>query len=294
MSFWEAVLFGLVQGLTEFLPISSTAHIVLVSYATGLRFPGLSFEIFLHLASLLAVAAYFRKDLWFVIQGFVRFLFTRGGSDPIPFRFGCYIVIATLVTGVLGLTLNHFAGATIKHPWVVASGFFCTACFLLWMDRVQARGRRDLADMRTIDALIIGTGQALSVVPGVSRSGSTLIVSILLGLQRETAVRFSFLLSIPVILGSTVLMVPHFQEGMLAQVGWLPLFISFVVTIIATWVGIVWLISFLRQSRLFWFSLYLFILSGTLFFLHWSDPDRIIFDEPIIAVEPLLDIDHEH
>jgi undecaprenyl-diphosphatase len=294
MSFWEAVLFGLVQGLTEFLPVSSTAHIVLVSYATGLHFPGLSFEIFLHLASLLAVAAYFRRDLWFVIKGFVRFPLTRGASDPVPFRFGCYIVIATVITGVLGLTLNHFAGASIKHPWVVASGFFGTACFLLWMDRIQARGKRQLGEIRTLDAVMIGIGQAISVVPGVSRSGSTLIVALLLGLERETAVRFSFLLAMPVILGSTVLMVPHFQEGMLGEVGWFPLAVSFLVSLIATWVGIVWLISFLRRSRLFWFSVYLFILSGTLFFLHWSDPERITFEEPLTVIEDSIHLDHAH
>jgi len=294
MSIWEAVLFGLVQGLTEFLPVSSTAHIVLVSYATGLHFPGLSFEIFLHLASLLAVATYFRRDLWFVIDGFVRFLVTRGGSDPVPFRFGCYIVIATVITGVLGLNLNHFAGGFIKHPWVVASGFFGTACLLLWMDRIQGCGTREIGAIRTLDAVIIGIGQAISVVPGVSRSGSTLIVALLLGLERETAVRFSFLLAMPVILGSTVLMVPHFQEGMLEQVGWLPLGVSFLVSAVATWVGIVWLINFLRRSRLFWFSVYLFILSGTLFFVHWHDPDRITFEEPLIVLEDPISFDHEH
>lgn len=278
MSIWEAIFFGLVQGLTEFLPISSTAHIVLAGYVTGFTFPGLSFEIYLHLASVLAVILYFHKDLLRITIGALSYLLHRQPGDTIAFRFALYIVIATGITGVLGLIIERSAGNAIKHPIVVASGLLATGLFLLIVDRLPSttEGRRE-ERMRWWDAVIVGLGQTIAVLPGVSRSGSTLITALLVGLERDTAVRYSFLLAIPVILGSTVLMIPHFQTGLVDQVGIGALSLSFLVSFAATWVGIVWLIQFLKRRRLFWFSIYLFLVSGTLFYIQLRHPGLIVF-----------------
>lgn len=272
MSFWEAVLFGLVQGLSEFLPISSTAHIVITGYILGISTPGLGFEIYLHMASLLAVMIYFRRDLMWVVEGFLRWATRRGGAeDAVAGRFAVYLGIATVITGVLGLLLMKMMGDSLKSPPVVAGALFCTAVALLLVERIQRVGGRGINEVSGLDAVLVGLAQTVAVLPGISRSGATLIGGLAVGLDRDTAVRFSFLLAIPVLVGSSVLALRDITGGDLLALGVSGLIVSFVVSFVASWVSIVWLIGFLKQRRLFWFSIYLVLLSGFVYFAFPTD-----------------------
>lgn len=278
MSFWEAIIFGIVQGITEFLPISSTAHIVITSYVLGFQFPGLAFEIFLHQASVLAVLFYFRRDILILIRGCIRFLVKRSSEDRVHWMFGIYIVVATVITGVLGYTLQKSMGDALKSPPVVAAALVATGSFLIFIERFRTYGTTDENGMRLHHSLLVGLGQTVAVLPGISRSGSTLIAALWTGLNRETAVRYSFLLAIPVILGSSVLAIPHFQDGLVGTAGLWPLILAFAVTFVFSLMGIIWLIEFLKRSKLIYFALYCFLLGGFVFF--YFDADMVFDAEP--------------
>lgn len=262
MSFWEAIILGLVQGISEFLPISSTAHIIVASHLMGLRFPGLSMEIFLHLASVLAVILYFRQDLVRLASGALVFLWQRPATrrHRTDFMICVYLLVATVITGVIGLSVEKSFGEFIKTPYIMGIALLVTAGFLIAVEWFHRIGRRGEAEMKGFDAVVLGLGQAIAVMPGISRSGATLVTALYLGLERETAVRISFLMAIPVILGSSVLALRHWNEGAFDGIGAGALMAGFAVSFIASLAGIHWLIAFLRQSRLFYFAIYCVIL----------------------------------
>ncbi|PYZ94424.1 undecaprenyl-diphosphatase UppP [Salipaludibacillus keqinensis] len=274
MTLFEAIIFGIIQGITEFLPVSSTAHIVITQLLFGYTFPGLAFEIYLHLASVLAVIMYFWRDLWNVIQGFFKFIFKQSKEDRVQFYFGIYILVATAITGVLGKLLTDTMGEGLKTPGMIAGALTVTGFALIFIERFHKTGDKNEKSMTFLDAIIVGLGQTLAVIPGISRSGSTLVVSLLRGLDRETAVRYSFLLAIPVILGSSVLALDDFSAEMLTYIGPLNLFVSFVVTFFFSILGIIWLIDFLKKSKLIYFAIYCFVLALLVYTM--IDPDTVM------------------
>ncbi|MDE5412064.1 undecaprenyl-diphosphatase UppP [Alkalihalobacterium chitinilyticum] len=261
MSIIEAFIFGLVQGITEFLPVSSTAHIVITQMIFGYTFPGLAFEIYLHLASILAVMIYFRRDIVDVVTGFFKFFVDRSKENKVHFYFGIYIIVATGITGGLGLVLKDVVGETMKTPYFIAAALTVTGLALIFIERFHKYGSRTEKDMTFKDSIIVGLGQTLAVLPGISRSGATLIAALLVGLSRDTAVRYSFLLVIPVILGSSVLAIDELGSGMFSSIGAPALIVSFISTFIFSWLGIVWLIEFLKKSKLFYFAIYCFVVA---------------------------------
>jgi undecaprenyl-diphosphatase len=274
MSYIEAIILGIVQGVTEFLPISSTAHIVIVQHLFGLTFPGLSFEILLHQASVLAVIFFFRKDLIELVVGFFRYFVSRKPEDRVHLFFGLYIVVATVITGVLGYTLQRGLGENLKSPAMVALALTLTGIFLILIERFRKIGDVDVSGMRLRHAIIVGLAQTAAVLPGISRSGATLVAALWCGLNRETAVRYSFLLAIPVIVGSSVLALRDVEAGLFEAVGIGPLVVCLVVTFIFSVIGIIWLIDFLKKSRLLYFAIYCFLLAAFVFF--YFDPGTLM------------------
>jgi undecaprenyl-diphosphatase len=266
MTFVEAILLGLIQGLTEFIPVSSTAHIAILARLFGISTPGFTFEVLLHLASLLAVVIYFWRDLWQLLQGnlrYLRLLPGRSAEDTVAFRFACLLGVGTVITGVLGLLLEDAMGDAIKAPRVMAVGLLLTAVLLVLVERMATRiGNRKENELTWMDGILVGLAQTVAVIPGISRSGSTLIAGLALGMARETAVRFSFLLAIPVLLGSAILAVRDISSGDLGNLGAPALGLSFLVSFIASMVSIAWLIRLLKQQRLYWFSIYLVLLAA--------------------------------
>lgn len=262
MTIIEALIFGIVQGIAEFLPISSTAHIVIAQMLFGYTFPGLSFEIILHLGSVAAVILFFRKDIIHLIQVFFRFLLKRNTEDRPEFLFILFIIIATFITGALGIILEGAVGDGIKTPFVIAGSLTLTGIFLILIERFHRIGTRTEKEMTILDSIVVGLAQTLAVLPGISRSGSTLIAGLYAGLSRETAVRYSFLLSIPVIAGSSVLAIGDLTSGQLGIIGYGPIAVALIASFITSYIGIIWLIDFLNKGRLIYFAVYCFVLAA--------------------------------
>ncbi len=261
MSYLEAILFGIVQGITEFIPVSSTAHIIIAELVLGYNFPGLAFEIMLHIASALAVIGYYRKDLLEIGGGFFRYFKYKTEENRVHFRYGLFLLTATAITGILGLLLKGQIQDFMKTPSFIAAALAVTGLFLIIIERVHRYGNRREPDMNYRDSIIVGLGQTIAVIPGISRSGSTLVAALFTGLSRETAVRYSFILVVPIILGSAVLTTGDAQMIMWSQLGVGPIVVSFVTSFIFSWIGIIWLIDFLKKRRLIYFALYCFLLA---------------------------------
>jgi len=275
MNILEALIFGIVQGISEFLPISSTAHIIIVELLLGYNFPGLAFEIYLHIASVFAVILYFRKELWAVITGFFSYFGEKTPANRVHFMFGIYIIVATAITGVLGIILKFQVVDVMKTPTFIAAALAVTGAALILIERFKEYGNRKEENMTYLDSILVGLAQTVAVLPGISRSGSTVIVALWAGLERETAVRYSFLLVIPAILGSTVLAVGEMSLEIWAAVGTVPLIISFIASFIFSWIGIVWLIDFLKKGRLFYFAGYCFVVAILVYFFVQEVPPTV-------------------
>lgn len=194
MDYIEAVILALIQGLTEFLPISSSAHLILPSQVLGWADQGLAFDVAVHVGSLLAVVLYFRRDIASLLKAWFASL---GGSHSSESRLGWLIIWATAPACFAGLFFNDFIEANLRSAAVIATTTLVFGVLLWWADR--RTGRTELTDIGLKQALLIGGAQALALIPGTSRSGITITAALMMGFTRQAAARFSFLLSIPII-----------------------------------------------------------------------------------------------
>ncbi len=212
MSRIEAIVLGIVQGLTEFLPVSSSGHLVLLQHLFGLHEPELLFDICVHVGTLMAGLVVFYRDLAGIIGALTRMpiLWQQAGgflplmSDHKEFRLMLMIVVGSLPTALIGIGFAKIAQELFGTIWLVGLALMVTGTFL-WFSRQRTERGRSLEEMRPVDALIIGVVQGLAIIPGISRSGATISAALYFGLDRELAGRFSFLLAIPAILGALVL-----------------------------------------------------------------------------------------
>ena len=202
MDILQAAILGLVQGLGEFLPISSSAHLVIVPWLFNWEDPGLTFDIALHIGTLIAVVIYFWKDWLQLIKKGVTDVRSREG------RLFWYLVLATIPGAMIGLLLEKKAETIFRNPVLIAIMLIVLGIVLYWVDRKSAKNiETENISLKT--SFLIGLSQALAIIPGVSRSGITMTTGLFLGLTREGAARFSFLLSAPIIFGAAIVKVPH-------------------------------------------------------------------------------------
>ncbi len=199
----QILLLALVQGLTEFLPISSSGHLILAPRLFGFADQGLVLDVAVHFGTLIAVVGYFRRDIWQIARGWLVALPPGRPANP-EARLGWAIIIGVLPVVVVGLLLKDFVESELRQAWIIAATTIVFGLLLGWADW-RARRERDITRLGLRDALLIGLAQVLALVPGTSRSGITMTAGLMLGLNREAAARFSFLLSIPTILGSSIL-----------------------------------------------------------------------------------------
>lgn len=253
MSIFEAIFVGIIQGITEFLPISSDGHLVLVPGVFHLQPPDLNLISIAHQGTLLAVLVYFRRDLWRILLAVLDGLRRRRPLATLDARLGWYIVAGTIPAVVVGFFLKDFFERAFTRPLIAALGLFVTATFLLVGERLLS-GRKQLSQMGWLDAMIIGVMQIPALLPGVSRSGGTIAAGLWRGFDRPTAARFSFLLGVPAIAGAGVLAIFDLLEapGLSAQI---PLLVAaFLSALVVGYAAIAFLLSWLRRG-----SLYLFI-----------------------------------
>lgn len=196
MDMVHALALALLQGLTEFLPISSTAHLILLPILVDWPDQGLMFDVAVHVGTLIAVVSYFASDLWTMCRDWTLSLVRRRAVGQSSMAW--FIIIATIPTGLAGLMVKTLLGDSLRSVLVIALANLLFAVLLWWSDSSGER-RRDLAQMRVRDALMVGCAQALALIPGASRSGVTMTMALMLGFTREAAARFSFLLAVPII-----------------------------------------------------------------------------------------------
>jgi undecaprenyl-diphosphatase len=256
MPLTHVIILAIVQGLTEFLPVSSTAHLYLSSWLLGWNAEALDFDISLHIGTLIAVVIYFLPD-WIQIIG--QGLGINIGSDEelkLNRMLLWLLVIGTIPAGIAGLLLNKYAETTWRNPFLMGAMLVAVG-IVMWMADRGARHLRHLVSLNLPDAITIGLGQALAVVPGVSRSGITISAGLVRGLTREAAARFSFLLSTPIIAGAAAkdLYDTYKQSGLHGFVN--PTFLVGIgVSAITGWIVIAWFLHYLRRSSLMPFVYY--------------------------------------
>ncbi len=256
----QAIVLGIVQGLTEFLPVSSSGHLLLGQYFLGLdqeRF-GLSFDVALHMGTLVAVVSYFWRDLLRMAFAFFRSFSHRDLANDADQRMAYLIIAATVPAAVIGFFLEgFFEGPAVRSPWVVVFNFVLIGVLFIVGEVVGKRTRR-ASKLRFGEAVGIGFAQAAALVPGVSRSGATITLGLFLGLRREEAARFSFLMSVPIIAGAGSLKVGEvILQGMDAAQAFL-FVVGFVTSAVVGYVTIRFLLNYLTNHSLRAFAFYRF------------------------------------
>jgi undecaprenyl-diphosphatase len=257
VSWFEAVVLGLVQGLTEFLPVSSSAHLRIVGTAFGWDDPGAAFTAITQIGTEAAVLLYFRRDIARIVSAWVGALLGRRRRDDPDARMGWLIILGSIPIVVLGLLFQDRVETTFRDLRIVAIALVAFSLVLFWADRV-GRKERQLSDLSVRDGILYGLAQSLALIPGVSRSGGTITAGLLLGYTRAAAARYSFLLAIPAVLGSGVYEAyKAFKGGVKgAQVDWPPAILA---TVIAFGVGlavIAWLLRYLDRGSFTPFVVY--------------------------------------
>jgi undecaprenyl-diphosphatase len=256
-AFWLA----LIQGLTEFLPISSSGHLVLVPRLLGWPDQDLTFDVAVHIGTLFAVVIYFRRDIATILWGLVDELLGRGQSKES--RLGGLILLATLPAVVAGVFVNEILEASLRQPLVIAATTVGFAVLLLVADNRGSRQRR-MDSLGWRDALIIGVAQALALVPGTSRAGITITAALMIGLERRSAARFSFLLAIPVILAAASLKGCDLVYAT-DPVDWGVFALGICVAAGSSWLVIALFLRFIERIGMLPFVLYRLVLGGLLF-----------------------------
>jgi undecaprenyl-diphosphatase len=260
MSWTEAIFLALIQGLTEFLPISSSAHLILPSQILGWADQGLAFDVAVHVGTLLAVMLYFRHDIGRLFTGWLASL---SGQHSEQSRLAWLIVLATVPAGLSGVLCNDFIETHLRSTVVIASTTILFALLLWYADRATAR-ERALAEMTLYAALVIGISQALALIPGTSRSGITMTAALLLGFSRDASARFSFLLSIPIILAAgglkSVELIQTGSDGHLLMV-----LVGTLVSFLSAYACIHWFLKVLERIGFMPFVIYRLVLGSVLF-----------------------------
>jgi undecaprenyl-diphosphatase len=258
MNWWQAIIIGFIQGISEFLPISSTALMLiaqrLLDVPIGKKFK-LSFETFLHIASVFAVIVYFRHDLCKILQDFITYIRTKNNKAQTNYRFVLLLIISTIVTIIVGKMIESILGNQLTNSATIGASLIITGLSLILIEHGLNGGTRIQSTLNWKDGIIIGIGQALSLIPGISRTGSTLFTALCLGLSKGTALRYSFLLSIPVFIGMTVLKLPDLIKSQ-TEITFFSLSIAFISSFIFALIGIKWFISMLQNTKLTYFAFY--------------------------------------
>jgi undecaprenyl-diphosphatase len=269
MPLYQAIVLAVVQGLTEFLPISSTAHLALFPWLLGWKDPGLTFDVALHLGTLVAVLLYFWR-LWAELATAAAGL--RRSRDPSAQqnrKLFWYLIIGTIPAGIAGWLFEHAAETRFRQPVVIGAALIMVG-FLMWAGDRTRTYQRGLGQVNLLDSLVVGVSQAFAVIPGVSRSGVTMTAGLFQGVNRETAARFSFLLSTPIIAGAALkkgLELRH--EGLPAEMR-LPFLAGAVVAALVGYLVIAVLIRFLERHTFRIFVIYRIALGVIVLVLGWG------------------------
>lgn len=268
MGIFEAALLGIVQGFTEFLPVSSSGHLVVLPQVFGLGSQPLVFDVVLHLGTVFALVYYFHKDLLSIAKGLYADFSSKKQFNKYsaPGKIGVFILIGSLPAGFLGVLLENYIEVNLRS--VASVVIFLTVGSLLMYGAEVFRQKVKKKNLDSRGALAIGLFQSLALFPGVSRSGATISGGMLFGLSREEAARFSFLLSVPIVVLAGLFKVSGgLADGTLSSIGFLPLFVGFIASFGSGILAISFLLKFLKSNALYIFVAYRVLLAFILVYL---------------------------
>lgn len=253
----QAVVYGVVQGLTEFLPISSTAHLRIVPALFHWDDPGAPFTAVIQLGTTAAVVVYFWRELLQVCGAWIRGFVDKSVRGTLEYRMGWYLILATIPVSIFGVAFSHQIETGARNLWLISVTMIALALVLAWAEHVGTR-KRDEEDLNRRDAVVVGTAQALALIPGASRSGTTITAGLFRGLNRPTAARFSFLLSIPAVVLSGLYEARKIGDkgGAGAGLTGVALILAFVVGL----ASIVWLMRWISRHSMYIFIVYRIVL----------------------------------
>ena len=250
---WEhALVLGILQGLTEFLPVSSSGHLVLGQSILGLREPELVFDILLHIGTLAAVLTFYGKDLWRIARAWASSLMGKDADEGAS-RMGWLLMLGSVPAGIAGVCLDDFIEKMFASPKLAACALLFTGG-ILCLGRLRQDAGRGESQMTPKDALFIGIFQAFAIIPGISRSGATIVAALTRGVEREQAARFSFLLSAPAISGAFLLKIKDFEGTLAANL--LPYAVGVAASAIVGAIALGWLIKLVKGGNLARFRFY--------------------------------------
>jgi undecaprenyl-diphosphatase len=260
------ILLGLIQGLTEFFPVSSSGHLVIAEYFLKINLPGVAFEAFVHFGTVLAAIFLFRREIKKLILSFFDSIYEilqRKKLSNIfknnPFsKFAWYLIISSVPAAIIGYTFNSFFEMCFNKPLIVSFMLIITGIIICYGDKNFINGSKNISEITYKDAIFIGLAQAIAIIPGISRSGLTVFAGLRNNLDREFAAKYSFILSIPIILGATI-----FKAGELSSlnINLFILILSGLVAAVSSYAAMKVFIRLLKNKKIYFFSYYLWILS---------------------------------
>lgn len=264
MDLLQSIILGAIQGITEFFPVSSTAHLVLLPWFFSWTDQGLPFNVALHMGSLIAIIYYFWRDWILIIKEFLQSVL-KGSFEGRPNgKTGLYLVIATVPGALAGLLFEEYAAGLLRHPLSIAFSLSFFGVILYFSDRVSKKNKT-VGEMNIVDCIIIGLSQALAIIPGVSRAGITITGAMFRNLNREEAAKFSFLLGAPLIAGAGVFEARHLEYSAVMSV---PFIAGVLATAVFAFLAIKYLLRFLRRSSYTVFVIYRLGLAVLIAFLY--------------------------
>ncbi|MDC9728704.1 MAG: undecaprenyl-diphosphate phosphatase [Methyloprofundus sp.] len=258
MDIFQAIALAILQGLTEFLPISSSAHLILLPVLAGWEDQGLAFDVAVHVGTLTAVVVFYRKVLVKVIKAWAGSLVGKGFNEDA--KLAWYVGFGTIPVGLVGMSLTDGMQEALRNPLIIAAATLVFALLLWWAEKRAQEQRKKVTFM---DAILVGLFQAVALIPGTSRSGITITAGLLLGLKREQAAMFSFLLSIPVIaLAGGLKTLELYQSDIVVM--WNLMLIGILVSAVVAYLSIAWFLKLLNKIGMLPFVVYRLILGAVL------------------------------
>jgi undecaprenyl-diphosphatase len=253
MSWLQVVVLSIVQGLTEFLPVSSSGHLAIVSTVFFDRDAGASFTAVIQIGTEIAVLIYFARDIGRIVVAWFAGL-TDGTRRTADYWLGWWVILGTIPIGIAGLVFKHYIRSDIRNLWVIGTALVVFSAVIA-VAEYSGRQTRSIQEFTWVDSLVIGTSQALALIPGVSRSGVTISAGLFLGQKREAAARFGFLLAIPAVLGSGLYSLPDafHPEGTGQSATGPQLLVGTVIAFVVGYAAIAWFLKFLVNHSMYWF-----------------------------------------
>ena len=269
MDIIQGIIIGIVQGLTEFLPVSSSAHLVFIQKILGVE-SSLAFDVFLHLGTLIAVLWFFRYDIYKMLHSWVLSIedivqgrFREGFYEDPYKRLAWYVILATIPVGIVGVLFEDTVDALFAGALYVPAFFLFVTGTILYLSQRMPSGNVNYDTITKKEALFMGLGQACALLPGLSRSGTTIAAGLTIGLNKEFAAKFSFILSIPAIFGAFVLQLKDIGSAM--NVNLFPVLLGFVASIVAGYLAIKWMLDLIQNKNLDIFAYYCWLVGLIVF-----------------------------